>query len=294
MFDAPLAFAFTAGIFATVNPCGFAMLPAYLSYFLGIEGKSDTDGSARSSLIRAVTTGGVVSLGFLVVFGITGTLVTIGVSRIEDRIPWIAIAIGAAMVALGVAMLLGYRLTVAIPKLEKGADGKSFKSLFLFGVSYALASLSCAFPTFFVVINGIDDFDSGVASFGAYTVGMTSVLMALTVSLALARHSLLQTLRKLMQHVDTAAAVLLIVAGLYTIYYWILDLADTKSNAGIRRPVLWVENVSDDIRNWIRDTGGTRVGLVLLMLVSAAIIYIVAKPAPDSSSTSPRHPRTRA
>jgi len=285
MFDAPIAFAFTAGIFATVNPCGFAMLPAYLSYFLGIEGKSDTDGEARSSLIRAITTGSVVSLGFIVVFGITGTLVTIGVSRIEDRIPWIAIAIGVALVALGVAMLMGYRLNVAIPKLEKGADGKSFKSLFLFGVSYALASLSCAFPTFFVVVNNIDDVDSGIASFGAYTVGMTSVLIALTVSLALARQSLLQTLRKLMQNVDTAAGILLIVAGLYTIYYWVLDLADTKSNAGIRRPVLWVENISDGIRNWIRDTGGTRVGLVLLMLVSAAIIYVVAKPAPDRSPT---------
>ena len=285
MFDAPFAFAFTAGIFATVNPCGFAMLPAYLSYFLGIEGKSDVDGDARSSIIRAITTGGVVSLGFIVVFGITGTLVSIGVSRIEDRIPWVAIAIGIAMVALGVAMLFGFRLNVAIPKLEKGADGKSFKSLFLFGVSYALASLSCAFPTFFVVINGIDDFDSGLASFAAYTVGMTSVLIALTVSLAMARHSLLQTLRKLMQHVDVAAAVLLIVAGLYTIYFWVLDLADTESNAGIRRPVRWVESVSDGLRNWIRDTGGVRVGLVLIMLVAVALIYVVAKPAPDRQAT---------
>ena len=33
MIDAPLALAFSAGLVATVNPCGFAMLPAYLSYF---------------------------------------------------------------------------------------------------------------------------------------------------------------------------------------------------------------------------------------------------------------------
>ena len=38
MIDAPLALAFTAGMVATVNPCGFAMLPAYLGYFLGLEG----------------------------------------------------------------------------------------------------------------------------------------------------------------------------------------------------------------------------------------------------------------
>ena len=34
---ADLALAFSAGMVATVNPCGFAMLPAYLSYFLGLE-----------------------------------------------------------------------------------------------------------------------------------------------------------------------------------------------------------------------------------------------------------------
>lgn len=254
------------------------MLPAYLSYFLGIEGKSDTDGDARASLTRAITTGGVVSLGFLVVFGVTGTLVTIGVQSIRDRIPWIAIVIGIAMMALGAAMLAGFRLSVAIPKLEKGTDGRGFRSLFLFGTSYALASLSCALPTFLIVIGGVNDFASGVASFAAYASGMTAVLMALTVSLALARRSLLQTLRRAMKHVDTAAAVLLIMAGMYTIYFWTLDLADTKSSAGIRRPLLWVESVSDGIRNWIRETGGVRVGLVLIMLVATAAIYVLARP----------------
>ena len=41
MIDGAFAYAFTAGMVASVNPCGFAMLPAYLSYFLGIEGQAD-------------------------------------------------------------------------------------------------------------------------------------------------------------------------------------------------------------------------------------------------------------
>ena len=36
MIDAPLGLAFAAGLVATINPCGFAMLPAYLSFFLGL------------------------------------------------------------------------------------------------------------------------------------------------------------------------------------------------------------------------------------------------------------------
>jgi cytochrome c biogenesis protein CcdA len=32
---APLGYAFVAGMVASVNPCGFVLLPAYLSYYLG-------------------------------------------------------------------------------------------------------------------------------------------------------------------------------------------------------------------------------------------------------------------
>ena len=51
MIDAPLALAFTAGMVATVNPCGFAMLPAYLSFFLGLEG--DDDDAPQATLGQA-------------------------------------------------------------------------------------------------------------------------------------------------------------------------------------------------------------------------------------------------
>ena len=48
---------------ATVNPCGFAMLPAYLSYFLGID--RTHDGPAEAGVLRALLVGAVVSLGFV-------------------------------------------------------------------------------------------------------------------------------------------------------------------------------------------------------------------------------------
>ena len=50
MIDAPLAYAFGVGMVATFNPCGFAMLPAYLSYFLGLEGAERPD--ERASGVR--------------------------------------------------------------------------------------------------------------------------------------------------------------------------------------------------------------------------------------------------
>ena len=41
-----LLFAFSVGMAAAINPCGFALLPAYLSYYLGLESgqtRSDAD-----------------------------------------------------------------------------------------------------------------------------------------------------------------------------------------------------------------------------------------------------------
>ena len=219
MIDANLTFAFTAGIVATVNPCGFAMLPAYLSFFLGIESSAQGD-HARAGIGRALWTGAIVSSGFLLVFGIVGITVTAGLSVVRDIVPWITIAIGAVLVVLGAALLGGKQLTVLLPKFQRGGAGRDVRSLFLFGVSYAVASVSCGLPTFIVVVStSVGDFQSALASFIAYALGMALVLTSLTVSLAMARRSLLLRLRSLMPHVDRLAGGLMVLAGIYLIWF---------------------------------------------------------------------------
>ena len=62
-----------------VNPCGFAMLPAYLSYFLGIEAAKGIRGRPTGERRHARWWSAPrCPLGFLVVFGIVGTLVNAG------------------------------------------------------------------------------------------------------------------------------------------------------------------------------------------------------------------------
>ena len=274
LVDAPLAFAFGAGLFATINPCGFAMLPAYLSYFLGLEERND-DGDARHAVGRALYVGSVVSVGFFAVFGVVGVLLSLGVTGIRDVIPWITIVIGVAMIALGVAMLLGFRLTMALPKIDRVADGRSLTALFTFGVSYAVTSISCAFPLFFLVVTGASDgVANGMASFAAYAAGMSLVLIALTVSLAVARRSLVLTLRRLMRHVDTVAGVFLVLAGTYTVWFWVNDLRGDQD--ALTR---WVDQRAGALQNAISDAGTGRVGLVLALIVTLALIYLLARPS---------------
>jgi len=208
MIDAPLALAFAAGLVATVNPCGFAMLPAYLSYFMGIE---DQDKSTASAVRSALVVGGIVSLGFLIVFGLAGLLITAGFRVVIDVIPWVAIVIGIGIIGLGIALLRGYEMTVGLPKVQRATSGRGYRSVFLFGVSYAVASLSCTLPVFLTVVATQvtrGSLVSGLATFLAYGTGMALVLMAVTVALSVEKQSLVGWLRGLARHIAIGAAVM--------------------------------------------------------------------------------------
>ena len=63
---------FLRGVLATVNPCGFVLLPTYLMFFLGTEGARP--GTQRASVQRALTVSAAVTAGFFAVFLVIGLL----------------------------------------------------------------------------------------------------------------------------------------------------------------------------------------------------------------------------
>lgn len=286
MIDAPLAFAFTAGLVAAVNPCGFAMLPAYLSFFLG---RDDGDADTTKAVIRAIYTSLSLAVGFLAVFLVVGSLLNAGVSGIRDVLPWVVIVIGIAMVALGISFVLGRKLVVNLPRLQRGGTDRSTASMALFGASYATASLGCTLPLFLVaVVTRPDGFVSGTASIVAYALGMTLTVTALTVSMALARSSMLTTLRRVMPHVERISGVLLVLTGLYTIWFWVNDL--TAENGRQPGPIRWVEERSFELQRWVDRTGGLRVGLLLAMIVAGAVLVALVAAERNRSRPSPGSP----
>lgn len=276
MIDAPLALAFASGMVATVNPCGFPLLPAYLSYFLGVEGN---DASARASVGRSLTVGASVAVGFLAVFSLAGLASAHLSAQIERWAPWATIPIGIALVVLGVAMLRGFELAVALPKLNRGGRGRSGRSMFLFGVSYAVASLSCTLPVFMGTVATTfrrANLLSSVATFGAFSTGMALVLLALTVTMALARQSLLHGLRRALPYVSRAAGALLVVAGAYVAYYGWYELRVQRGDLSGGRPVDVVTGWSDDVTRWVvDDVGAVRLGwlLTIALLGVLALTY---------------------
>jgi len=230
---AGLGLAFTAGLVATVNPCGFAMLPAYISYFIG----SDTDRplSRPAALTRGLAVGGVVSLGFVAVFGLASLLLTLGLQSLTDALPWLALFVGSGLTVLGLAMVRGFYLNVRLLGMRCVKKERTLRSLFLFGVSYAVASLSCTLPVLLSLVPitlSQESLLGGVVTFLAYGLGMSTVLIVLTLALALGHTSIVKWMRSSARHINTVSGAVLMVAGIFIVWYWTEILSSGAADAG--------------------------------------------------------------
>lgn len=295
MIEAPFALALTAGMVATVNPCGFAMLPAYLSYFLGTEGQTgeglEGEDDAQAGVLRAVAVGGVVTLGFLLVFGTVGLAVSHLSISINRFLPWVTLVIGVGLVILGIAMLAGFELVVRLPKLERGGTTRGLGSMLVFGISYAVASLSCTLPPFLAVTATTFsqlNYVSGVSVFLAYGLGMGLVLTVLTVAIALARVSIVGHLRRALPYVNRISGGLLVLAGAYLAWYGSYEVRVNRGDLSTPGPVAWVTDLSADLTNWLQNTGATRVAMLLALVVCIALLVAVLWPRDRARTTSDR------
>ena len=223
MLNGPFALAITAGMVATVNPCGFALLPAYLSAFVGLQDRPGRLGSVG----RALAVSAVLTAGFVSVFGLLGMVFSGVLEEVQRYAPWFTIAFGLLVVAIGIYLLTGRELVVALPKLERGGADGTLPSMYLFGMSYAIASLSCAIAPFLVVTStasNADNFASRVLTFVLYGLGMGLVITVLTVALALARSSVVARFRELLPVMNRVAGGLMVVTGAYVAYYGYYEL----------------------------------------------------------------------
>ena len=240
MTEGLLALALGAGMVAAINPCGFALLPAYLSLFV----LSD-DHDRRSAVVRALALTGAMTLGFVAVFGIFGLVVAPLASGIEAHLPWVTVVVGLTVVLLGLWLLAGRSL----PTINWSPKGprltRRLASMIGFGTAYAVASLTCTIGPFLAIVVASFRADSpaaGVALFVAYALGMGLMVGAAAVAVALTKASVLNRLRQAGRWVPRLAGLLMIMVGGYVSYYgwWELrvldgaDAADPLIDAALR------------------------------------------------------------
>jgi len=227
----PVGYAFGAGMISTVNPCGFAMLPAYLAFYLGAGDAGFYERSATWRAFKALVVSLTASAGFVLLFAGVGVVVSAGGSFVVPAMPWIAVAIGVSLIVLGTTMLAGRSVYAGFmarlaPRIGN-AGSIGILSFFLFGVAFAAASLSCTLPIFLMVVGSAlatGGFISGLVQFTSYGLGMSFVLIAVTLGIALFKEAMVVgSLRRAIPYMQPVAAILVIVAGSYIVYYWLFN-----------------------------------------------------------------------
>ena len=223
----PLGYAFGAGMVSAVNPCGFAMLPVYLSLYLGVEDEGYRNRSALARLYRAVWVTIVVTSGFALLFGVVGLLISAGGAFLSGFMPWISVIVGTMLVFLGIWILFGksFSFTFMLKVANNIGDPRklTLKGFFLFGVAFGAISLSCTLPIFLAIVGSsftTGDFLGGMVQFFSYILGMGLVLLSLTLGMAFVKEGVVVgMMRKFLPYSQKVSALLILFAGVYIIYY---------------------------------------------------------------------------
>ena len=278
-----MGLAFAAGLVAALNPCGFAMLPAYLA--LVVRGE---DVRRRAAVGRAVTATAAMAAGFLTVFVGFGLLTLSAASTVQRYLPYVTVLIGIILVALGIWLVTGREITVrGVASGARWAPSARLGSMFTYGISYAIASLSCTVGPFLAVTAAGLRGDSalrGVSVYVAYAAGFTLVVGVLAVAAAMASSAAVERMRRIVPYVNRISGVLLVVVGLYVGYYGLYEIRLFTGNGSPVDPVVAAAGrLQGAIAGWVHQHGAWP------WLVALAVFAIAALAATWRASVAARY-----
>jgi len=268
VLDGSAAIALGAGTLAALNPCGFALLPAYLSLLVTGEDNPRTS----TSVLRALRMTAAMTAGFVLVFAVFGLAVAPFAASAQQHLPWVSVVIGVVLVAAGLWQLSGR--TLALPTLwrRSGPVTTRLSSMFGFGVAYALASLTCTIAPFLAVVVSAfraDDTLSGLVLFALYAAGMGLVVGSAAIAVALAQGSLVKRARSLGGVVPKVGAALLVIVGAYVAYYGAWEVR-VLNGGNPDDPIIEVAlGIQQWLANLVSSMGLTGLVVVLSVLVAA-------------------------
>lgn len=221
--ELPLALALVAGAVAAVNPCGFALLPAYLALLVSHPEPGGGMPRRRVTAVRATRLSLAMTVGFVAVFGAFGVAITALSLSIERYLPFVTLIIGVILIGLGVWLALGRHVPGIRFLAGLGrAPGTGLGSQVLYGVAFAAASLSCTIGPFLAVTSTAARTGSApgvLLTFVVYGLGMGAVVTVLAMAVALARGSLVTRVRRATPLIQRLSGLLLLVAGAYVGWY---------------------------------------------------------------------------
>lgn len=267
-----IGFALGAGLVAALNPCGFAFLPGYLGLVIAGGGP---ESSRQSALVRAGSATVAMSAGFVTVFGVFGLLLSPLIASAQKYLPFATVVIGVLLVILAVWLLAGRDITVIVPRLSGGAPTAQLRSMYGYGVGYAIASLSCTIGPFLAVISVTFNRGSilrGILAFIAYAAGMAITVGVAAVAVALAGSAAAGTLRRILPYVGRIAGAVVLLTGIYVTYYGYYEIRLYFTDASPDDPIIkGVGMVQGWLANQVDALGATALLGTLAVVAAVAV-----------------------
>lgn len=266
--------ALAAGMVAALNPCGFAMLPAYLTLVVRGEGQYR---SRCAAVGRALAATAAMALGFLAVFGVFGLLTVPAATVVQRYLPYATIVIGICLVSLGMWMLTGRELSaVTLSPRWRWAPTARLGSMFGYGVGYAIASLSCTIGPFLAVTGSTVRSGSvagAVLVYAAYAAGLALVVGVLAVGIALTSTALIDRLRRILPYVHRISGVVLIAVGLYVGYYGLYEIRLFSAQGNPADPVIAAAGrLQGALAGWVYRSSAWPWAVVLAVLIAVTAV----------------------
>ncbi len=225
-----LVLAAFAGIATFFSPCSFPMLPGFVAYYLSSESEQK-----KKSTLRVLASGLIAGIGIILVFLIIGAAwIAAGeAANVEDYTPFLGPIVGVVLIVLGSLMFtnLQYhallkpfsRLKQVIFKGRAEETGGYYPKLFGYGVGYGAAASACTAPLFIAVLaqSSISG-GLGESLLILFVFSLIIVLLMVAITFMLSAFGQ-ESVRKLSQYTDIikkVSAVVLIIVGVYLIYYY--------------------------------------------------------------------------
>jgi cytochrome c biogenesis protein CcdA len=279
MSTATLTFALVAGAVAAFNPCGFALLPAYLGLQVAAgDGPGRVERTAQVGRLVRFAAG--MTVGFVAVFATVGLVLAPLALSIERYLPVVTVVMGVLLVAVGGWLLAGRHL--ALPGLSgRGrAPTAEWWSQVGYGASFALASLSCTIAPFLAVIAG--SLAAGgpvgvVTALIAYALGMGIVVHSLALAVAAARTSMIHGMRRVGAMISRLSGAMLVVAGAYVAWYGWFEIR-VLAGATTTDPIVAAGvTVQAALSRWVAGLGPGGLLAIGVITTGAAVVVLARR-----------------
>lgn len=273
-----LSLAILAGALAAFNPCGFALLPAYL---VSLVVDREIHHSKSELYLRALKFTAAMTLGFIVVFGLFATLISPFTGSIARYLPILTELVALVLLVVGAALLRGRSFTMAKIWNPNIAPTNAWRTQIGYGVTFALASLSCTIGPFLAITATAVQTKSVlkiIILFSTYALGMGIVVLILALLVATAQGTWINRIRQSQKFIGRIGGLLLIGVGMYEAWYGWYEIRVLRGENSSDPIINFAIRIQSQITSWVANLGsGTILGGGAIAILALATSFILAK-----------------